>query len=77
LNKLLELRRKLGLFRDKEVRSHARCRIPLPNSWALSCRARHPGGLGAPRFQCQTLPLNDWNALWPGHLQRLVGRRVR
>lgn len=77
LNELLEPRRKLGLLRDKQVRRHARCRVPLPDGWALSCRTRHPGELGAPRLQYQTLPRSDWNALWPGHLQRLVGRRVR
>jgi len=77
LNELLEPRRKLGLPRDKQVRRHARCRVPLPDGWALSCRTRHPGGLGAPKLQFQTLPRSDWNALWPGHLQRLLGRRVR
>jgi hypothetical protein len=47
----------------------------LPDGRALSCRARRPGRLGAPKFQCQTLPRIDRKALWPDQLQRLVGRR--
>ena len=31
LDELLEPHRKLGLLRDKKVRSHAWCRVPLPN----------------------------------------------
>ena len=45
-----------------------------PNGWALSCRARCSGCLGVPKFQSQTLPRSDWNALWPGQLQHLVSR---
>ena len=31
LDELFEPRRKLGLLRDEKVRSHAWCRVPLPN----------------------------------------------
>ena len=34
------------------------CR-PMNNGWALSCRARRPGWLGAPKFQRRTLPRVD------------------
>ena len=44
---------------------------------ALSCRARRPRPLEAPKVRCQTLPKLDWSALWAVSCSALLGSGLR
>jgi hypothetical protein len=63
-------------FRGSSCCCHPSILAPFhvgPNGQALSCTARPRGRLGAPKFQCQTLPRIDWIALCHVSCSALLG----
>ena len=67
IDTLVNMLAKAGLRATVTIRARTRA-----NGSALGCRARRRRLTEAPKFQCQTLPKVEWNAMWPAQLQRRV-----